>query len=67
MTDRMLTTGSAAYTLGVSTGTLRRMARQGRIPFTPDGFGKMSFKARDVDRLKLALQREQDQGANRKK
>lgn len=67
MTDRMLTTGSAAYTLGVSTGTLRRMARQGRIPFTPDGFGKMSFKARDVDRLKLALDREKAPGRNKRK
>lgn len=67
MPEHRHTTGAAAYFLGVGAGCLRKLARAGRIPYETDSLGKMTFAPRDVERLKISLQREKDNGNNRRK
>lgn len=67
MSAHRYTTGAAAYRLGISAATLRKLAREGWISFNTDDLGKMSFAPSDVDRLKIRLRHEKNKGRNRKK
>ena len=65
MTDRMVSTSTAALILGVGTDKVRRLADQGRLPVTMRD-GIRTYKAKDVDALKREMDREKNPGRNKK-
>ncbi len=59
--DKLLTTGDAARILNRSVDRIRSYEREGKLPAQRTKSGYRLFRARDVERLSLELQRKGDE------
>lgn len=50
-THPLVTAGAVAAQFGTSTETIRRWARDGKLPFVPMPSGRIKFRQADIDAL----------------